>query len=455
MAELDTNEQDSSNDVGNDAGNGAGPFLGAGDARSADGAPVVTSSDVGILLCATRMRMGKDLQRIAEVLHIRYNYLVAIEDGRYEDLPGQAYAIGFVRAYADHLGLGGNEVIRRYKEESAGVKRKASFEFPIPTPDSGVPSGVLLLVAVVFGMVVYGAWYSIAGSDRGAVDLIQEVPNRLIALLDGVGDGESSPVAADEAADVVSPAAVVSPEVVQLYDADRSPILAEETARDADEMQIAAVKEDEVEDTEALGSSRSGDSTSSADVPESPATPVPADDGETLVAEALPQVASAAVSLPITETARPGDGAPKPAANADGEAQPSAPAAESGVEGALSVEVRTAITPNGAPPSRDDSSGDGPEAQGPATAAIDVVELRAKADSWIQLREGDELLLTRLLRKGEVFRVPESGGLTLMTSNAGGLEVLVNGQIMPPLGNEGSVARGVPLDPRQLRAGGG
>src|SRR5688572_25341645 len=87
--------------------------------------PSPTASDVGTLLCASRMRLGKDLQIIADVLHIRYNYLVAIEDGRYEDLPGQAYAIGFVRAYADYLGLDGGEVVRRYKEESSGVKRKS------------------------------------------------------------------------------------------------------------------------------------------------------------------------------------------------------------------------------------------------------------------------------------------------------------------------------------------
>src|ERR1700751_2411253 len=101
-----------------------------------------SDSEVGRLLCATRMRLGKDLQQIAKVLHIRYNYLVAIEDGRYEDLPGQAYAIGFVRAYADHLELDGEEIVRRYKEDSTGLKRKAALEFSIFAPDSGVPSGI-------------------------------------------------------------------------------------------------------------------------------------------------------------------------------------------------------------------------------------------------------------------------------------------------------------------------
>src|SRR5215216_5906454 len=69
---------------------GRGGQAGAGEFREETG--------VGRLLCSTRMRLGKDLQHIAQVLHIRYTYLVAIEDGRYEDLPGQAYAIGFVRA---------------------------------------------------------------------------------------------------------------------------------------------------------------------------------------------------------------------------------------------------------------------------------------------------------------------------------------------------------------------
>src|SRR4051812_42171625 len=158
----------------------AKPYLKFGAAAESDAA---AGSSVGTLLCATRMRLGKDLQRIAEVLHIRYTYLVAIEDGRYEDLPGQAYAIGFVRAYADHLGLDGDEVVRRYKEESAGVTRTPIFEFPLPTADSGVPSGALILIAMIFGMMVYGVWYSLAGSDRSAIQVIQQVPDRLMSLV--------------------------------------------------------------------------------------------------------------------------------------------------------------------------------------------------------------------------------------------------------------------------------
>lgn len=285
--------------------------------------PAPASSDVGTLLCATRMRSGRDLQHIAEILHIRYNYLVAMEDGRYEDLPGQAYAIGFVRAYADYLGLDGDEVVRRYKEESSGLKNRPVFEFPLPTPDSGVPSGGLILAAVLFGMVVYGVWYAFAGSDRSAVEVIQEVPDRLAAML-------APPKPAEPSAD--TPAENTA-------EADTAPALDD------------------------------------SDTPQTPPLP----DAPTVT---QPQLAGGPVMPP------------------------------------------------------------------PST---DVVELRAKSDVWITLRTVENPERTQMLHKGEVFRAPEGGGgMTLVTAAPADLDILVNGEVMPPL-DAGVFAKGVPLDPQRLK----
>ena len=55
---------------------------------------------VGSLLRATRLRIGEDVQEVSAALRIRRAYLEAIEDGRFNDLPGVTYAIGFVRTYA-------------------------------------------------------------------------------------------------------------------------------------------------------------------------------------------------------------------------------------------------------------------------------------------------------------------------------------------------------------------
>ena len=429
MAEPNKIEQSAAGEIGGDVR----LVSGVGDLRADDGGSVIASSDVGTLLCATRMRMGKDLQRIAEVLHIRYSYLVAIEDGRYEDLPGQAYAVGFVRSYADHLGLDGSEVVRRYKEESAGVKRKASFEFPIPTPDSGVPSGALLLLAVVSGMVVYGAWYSIAGSDRSAVQLIQEVPSRLTALLQN-GD-ETPPLALADAEGQARPTAAVAVNTAGADAASRAPVSLSE-ARPVDAETV--VSEDVVSSPSTAPAVR-GPSPSNLGEGQDvqittanpPATPaVPESTGETTqeVAEASPP------AQPSEELAESPVSPPTNLEEAQRDDSPEAPAPS---------KIEDEPAPVDAAPQQSASTD--------SVAAANVVELRAKVDSWIQLRDGEELLLTRLLRKGEVFRVPERGGLTLMTGNAGALDVLVDGEVMPPLGAEGTVARGVSLDPQHLK----
>jgi cytoskeleton protein RodZ len=83
------------------------------------------------------------------------------------------------------------------------------------------------------------------------------------------------------------------------------------------------------------------------------------------------------------------------------------------------------------------------------------IEIGAKADSWIQIREGQNgsMLLTRLLRTGETYAVPDRAGLVLLTGNAGALEIRVDGQGVPALGPEGAVRRSIVLDADRLKSG--
>jgi cytoskeleton protein RodZ len=466
------------------------------------------SNSVGPLLCATRMRVGKDLQDVARLLHIRYNYLVAIEDGRFEDLPGQAYAIGFVRAYAEHLGLDGAEIVRRFKDENSGVQHKSIQNYAVPAPASGVPSGVLLSIAVALGMVVYGAWYSFAGADRRAADLIQEIPDRLAVLLapdpsavplspipGGVADASAISETAAVTAVAESPGAqVAAPDSeVTASTADDEPAENEPAENEPAENETAA----EMAVAEALPTPR-------AIVPK--AEPLAASQiAAPATVPAAPQASSAtttAPSIPLKEVAAPVVEAAKPAPAATELKQPelkqpeprqpvpevvtakveapkaAAPKTDQPAAVAPAPTVTTttpAPTPNTvavqAPPPVPTPAPAASPAAGretqvaalpPPAAAVapakpsakssgDVIELRATSDSWIQVRAGDQLLLTRLLRKGEVYRVPDRTGLTLMTGNAGGLDVMVNGTTMPPLGNEGTVARGVPLEASRLK----
>jgi cytoskeleton protein RodZ len=82
------------------------------------------------------------------------------------------------------------------------------------------------------------------------------------------------------------------------------------------------------------------------------------------------------------------------------------------------------------------------------------IVLTAEDDSWVQVRDTEgQLLLTRVLRAGDVYRVPNRQGLTLLTGNAGGLSIVVDGQSAPALGDTGEVVRDVVLDPQRLLDG--
>ena len=90
---------------------------------------------VAQLLRRTREHYEQSLRDVAGGLRIRYVYLQAIEEGRYDDLPGPTYAIGFIRTYAEYLGLDSEETVRRFKEEVDNFDRQTGLVFPTPVPE--------------------------------------------------------------------------------------------------------------------------------------------------------------------------------------------------------------------------------------------------------------------------------------------------------------------------------
>src|SRR6266850_2397963 len=135
----------------------------------------------GDLLRQQREGLGLDLDDVAAALKIKPGYLTALEAGRPDLLPGPAYAIGFVRAYGDHLGLDGNEILRRLKAESAVLDTKPDLAFPMPLGERSIPGGAMLLVALILALCGYGTWYYVSTSDRSRPVRVIEVPPELAA----------------------------------------------------------------------------------------------------------------------------------------------------------------------------------------------------------------------------------------------------------------------------------
>ena len=94
--------------------NGAKPLL----REASDGADLTVKS-VGEELRNERERRGLQLDEVWLALKIRSNYLAAIEEGRFDDLPGRGFAIGYAGRYARYLGLDVKKLVDRLEAEMA------------------------------------------------------------------------------------------------------------------------------------------------------------------------------------------------------------------------------------------------------------------------------------------------------------------------------------------------
>ncbi len=70
--------------------------------------------EIGSSLRDARVRQGLDLLEVETDTKIRAKYLRALEDEHFELLPGDAYVKGFLRTYADRLGLDGQLYVDEY-----------------------------------------------------------------------------------------------------------------------------------------------------------------------------------------------------------------------------------------------------------------------------------------------------------------------------------------------------
>ena len=72
---------------------------------------------IGDLLRAEREKQNLSVKDIEKATSIRALYIDAIEKGDYKTLPGEVYAKGFVRNYANYLKLDANAVVNSFNEE--------------------------------------------------------------------------------------------------------------------------------------------------------------------------------------------------------------------------------------------------------------------------------------------------------------------------------------------------
>lgn len=75
--------------------------------------------DIGRMLHDTRESMGMALEEVAKQLRVRYKYLVSLEKGELGDIPGDVYARGYLKMYADFLGYNGQQIVTQVQATPA------------------------------------------------------------------------------------------------------------------------------------------------------------------------------------------------------------------------------------------------------------------------------------------------------------------------------------------------
>jgi cytoskeleton protein RodZ len=126
--------------------------------------------EIGRSLRDARVRQGLELTQLEAETKIRAKYLRAIEEERFDQLPGDTYAKGFLRSYAERLGLDGQLYVDEYNS------RFSLMEEPVFATRPGRRSrrsrleshAVLIALAgiVAVTVLVIAAW-QLGGSDSG------------------------------------------------------------------------------------------------------------------------------------------------------------------------------------------------------------------------------------------------------------------------------------------------
>lgn len=78
--------------------------------------------NVGKKLREAREKKGLTLDDLQQATKIRKRYLIAIEDEKFDELPGDFYVRAFVKQYADTVGLDGNTLLKDYDDDLPQTK---------------------------------------------------------------------------------------------------------------------------------------------------------------------------------------------------------------------------------------------------------------------------------------------------------------------------------------------
>ncbi len=152
------------------------------------------NKSVGSLLRQARLTQKGKLPEISENLRISHEHLKALEEDNVNGLPGLAYAVGFIRSYADHLGLDAEGLIAQYKSQTSGMSN--GLDFPITEDDYELPSFILVSGLVVVSTIAYLFWAFLIDAEEIVMDKTNS-----ISAYEETSDNDVDPASSTESSE--------------------------------------------------------------------------------------------------------------------------------------------------------------------------------------------------------------------------------------------------------------
>ena len=116
-------------------------------------------------------RMG--LAEVSRVTRIPVATLEAIEDDHFDDLPGEVFVRGFLKSYAQTVGLVPDEIVARYTASRRVMRMNESTPLPVASPVTAAREGAHqgkrfgVAIALVVLLILFTLALSIVLKPRG------------------------------------------------------------------------------------------------------------------------------------------------------------------------------------------------------------------------------------------------------------------------------------------------
>jgi len=139
--------------------------------------------EIGSSLKEARLRQNLDFPQIESTTKIRGKYLQALEDEQFHQLPEEAYIKGFLRTYAEYLGLDGQLYVDEYNSRYVAIEEQPiRVRRTVRQPrhrrmQRGVLLAALAGIAVVTALVI-AAWTSGSPSKQHVVGVTPHAAKR-------------------------------------------------------------------------------------------------------------------------------------------------------------------------------------------------------------------------------------------------------------------------------------